>query len=157
LEVIEMKLAEALILRADCQKRVEQLKQRLIRSAKVQEGDQPAENPQELIAELERVSDELAALIKRINKTNSASQFQEGATLSDALAARDVLSLKRAAYNDLAHAAAIVQSAYSRSEVKFKSTVNVAEVQKRVDDLSKEYREMDSRIQEANWRIELVE
>jgi hypothetical protein len=65
--------------------------------------------------------------------------------------------LKRAAYNDLAHAAAIVQSAYSRSEVKFKSTVNVAEVQKRVDALSKEYREMDSRIQEANWRIELVE
>ena len=83
-----MKLAEALILRADCQKRVEQLKQRLIRSAKVQEGDEPAENPQELIVELERVSDELVGLIKRINKTNSASQFREDATLSDALAAR---------------------------------------------------------------------
>jgi uncharacterized protein DUF6847 len=157
LEVIEMKLAEALILRADCQKRVEQLKQRLIRSAKVQEGDEPAENPQELIVELERVSDELVVLIKRINKTNSASQFREDATLSDALAERDVLSTKRFAYNDLAHAAAIMQSAYTRSEVKFKSTVTIADVQKRADALAKEYREMDSRIQEANWRIDVVE
>jgi len=34
-----MKLAEALILRADCQKRFEQLKARLLSNAKVQEGD----------------------------------------------------------------------------------------------------------------------
>ena len=36
-----MKLAEALIQRADCQKRIAQLRQRLTRSAKVQEGEQP--------------------------------------------------------------------------------------------------------------------
>ena len=51
-----MKLAEALILRADSNRRVEQLKQRLLRNAKVQEGNQPAEDPQELIVELERVA-----------------------------------------------------------------------------------------------------
>ena len=43
-----MKLAEALILRADCQKRIAQLKSRLLTNAKVQEGDKPAEAPQEL-------------------------------------------------------------------------------------------------------------
>ena len=63
-----MKLAEALIRRADCQKRIAQLKGRLLTNAKVQEGDKPAETPQELIAELERVSAELFDLIKRINK-----------------------------------------------------------------------------------------
>jgi hypothetical protein len=47
-----MKLAEALILRADCQKRIAQLKSRLLVNAKVQEGDTPAETPQELITEL---------------------------------------------------------------------------------------------------------
>ena len=36
-----MKLAEALILRADCQKRIAQLKGRLLVNAKVQEGDAP--------------------------------------------------------------------------------------------------------------------
>jgi len=64
-----MKLAEALILRADCQKRIAQLKSRLLVNAKVQEGDKPAETPQELIAELGRVSTELLDLIKRINRT----------------------------------------------------------------------------------------
>lgn len=44
-----MKLAEVLILRADCQKRIDQLRQRLLRSAKVQEGEQPPENPQQLL------------------------------------------------------------------------------------------------------------
>ena len=39
-----MKLAEALILRADCQKRIAQLKSRLLVNAKVQEGDAPASN-----------------------------------------------------------------------------------------------------------------
>jgi len=47
-----MKLAEALILRADCQKRLAQLQQRLARSAVIQEGEAPPENPQVLIAEV---------------------------------------------------------------------------------------------------------
>jgi hypothetical protein len=152
-----MKLAEALMLRADCQKRFEQLKQRLVMSAKVQEGDEPPENPQELIKELERVADELGDLIKRINKTNSTTAYQEDKTLSDALAERDVLALRRGAYTDLAQAASVTQARYSKSEVKFKSTVNVQEIQKRVDELSKAYREMDSRIQEINWKTDLVE
>ena len=152
-----MKLAEALILRADCQKRFQQLQARIVRSAKVQEGDEPAENPTELLAELEGVSGELAALIKRINKTNSATAFSAEQTLADALAGRDVLALRRNVYGGLAQAAAVTQDRYSRSEVKFKSTVNVTEVQKRADDLAKSYRELDARIQELNWKVELVE
>ena len=91
-----MKLAEALILRADCQKRIAQLKSRLLVNAKVQEGDKPAETPQELIAELGHVSTELLDLIKRINRTNSATAFAGRGTISDALAERDVLALQRA-------------------------------------------------------------
>jgi hypothetical protein len=59
-----MRLAEALILRADAQKRIEHLKQRLLRNAKVQEGDVPAENPAELIGELDRIAAELTRLIQ---------------------------------------------------------------------------------------------
>ena len=57
-------------------------------NAKVQEGDKPAETPQELIAELGRVSTELLDLIKRINRTNSATAFAGRGTISDALAER---------------------------------------------------------------------
>ena len=47
-----MKLAEALSIRADLQNRIDQLKSRLKYSAKVQEGDQPSENVNELYKEL---------------------------------------------------------------------------------------------------------
>jgi len=43
-----MKLAEALILRADIQKRIEQLKSRLADNAKGQEGENPSEEPKAL-------------------------------------------------------------------------------------------------------------
>ena len=152
-----MRLAEALILRADSQKRVEQLRERLTRSAKVQEGEPPPENPEDLIRELERASNVLLDLIRKINKTNSLSQLEEAVTISDALAERDVIMLKRGVYADLAEAAYVVQSRYSKSEVKFFSTVNVAEIQKRVDDLSRQHRELDARIQEANWTTDLIE
>lgn len=152
-----MKLAEALILRADCQKRFEQLKQRIVGSAKVQEGDEPPENPQDLLGELERVSGELFSLIKRINQTNSVTLFAQGKMLSDVLAERDMLALKRVVYVDLARAASVTHDRYSRSEVKFKSTVSVAEIQKQADDLAKVYRDMDARIQETNWKTDLLE
>ena len=48
-----MKLAEALNLRADLQKRIAALKDRLIRNAKVQEGDTPSEDPVMLLKELD--------------------------------------------------------------------------------------------------------
>ena len=151
-----MKLAEALVLRADHQKRLEQLKQRLLRSAKVQEGEQPPEDPAALLAEVDRVAAELQQLIRRINRTNAAVPLGSG-TLSDALAERDVLGLRRTILADLAQAASVQQDRYSKSEVKFKSTVDVAAVQKQADELAKQYRELDVRIQEANWRVDLLE
>jgi hypothetical protein len=53
--------------------------------------------------------------------------------------------------------AAVRQDRYSKSEVKYRATVNVQEVQRRVDELSKAARELDSRIQEVNWKVELME
>ena len=47
-----MKLAEALHLRADLQKRIAQLGERLQANAKVQEGDEPSEDPALLLSEL---------------------------------------------------------------------------------------------------------
>lgn len=153
-----MKLAEALILRADTQKRIEQLKQRLIRSAKVQEGEQPAENILELMTELDNAISQLTTLIKEINQTNVLTRFQlEASTLSDALAERDTLLIKRNAYSNLIDAAAIRQERYSRSEVRFISTVDIAAIQRQVDNLSRDYRELDSQIQALNWQTNLIE
>lgn len=152
-----MKLAEALILRADYQKRIDQLKQRLLRNAKVQEDDEPAENPTNLLEELRHLSRDLLRLIQRINATNAVTKLEGEQTISDAIAHRDLLRLRHSIYRDLAQAAVVTQDRYTKSEVKFKSTVNVSEVQKRADELAKEHRDLDARIQESNWRTEMIE
>lgn len=150
-----MKLAEALILRADQQRRIEQLKQRLIRNAKVQEGDEPAEDPNSLIEELEKTLKNLTKNVQRINRTNSNTKFKKN-TLTDALAARDTLRIKCDIYRELCKTATVTQDRYSKSEVKFKSTVNVSSIQKVADQLAKQHRELDAAIQEINWSTVLL-
>ena len=150
-----MKLAEALVLRADGQKRVEQLQQRLIQNAKVQAGDQPAENPEILQQELEQLAQELVLLIQRINRTNSRTELEAGMSIADALAARDVTKLKSDIYRNLAQAAIVKQDRQTKSEIKFQSTIQVAEVQRKADQLAKEHRQLDTRVQQANWQTEL--
>lgn len=152
-----MKLAEALIHRADSQKRIQKLKYRLLINAKVQEGEEPSENPQALIAELNATINELANLIKRINRTNSLTILQEQMSISDAIAERDTILLKRSVYNDLIDAASQKESRYSRSEIKIFSTVNVPELQAQMDQMSRYCRELDTSIQQANWNTELVD
>ena len=66
-----MKLAEALQERADLNRQLEQMKMRLYNNATVQEGEQPAEPPEELLEELERKLMRLEELMARINLTNS--------------------------------------------------------------------------------------
>ena len=152
-----MKLAEALILRSDCEKRLVQLRDRLSRSVKVQEGEEPPENPQELLAELNAITNELADLITRINKTNSQTNIEESQTISDALAQRDVILKKRNVYEFIIGHAAYQQNRYSSSEIKQVTTVNVRELQREMDLMSRQYRELDTKIQQANWNIELVD
>lgn len=152
-----MKLAEALILRADAQKRIEQLRTRLNSNAQVQEGSMPAENPQHLLAEFERTASELLGLIQRINATNATTVLDSGATLADALAQRDVIKLKQGVYRGLAQSALVSVSHFSRSEIRSHRTVDVAEIQALVDNLGREHRELDAKIQAANWLTELLE
>src|SRR5256885_8814212 len=80
---------------ADCQKRIAQLKSRLLTNAKVQEGDAPAETPQDLIVELERAASELLDLIKRINKTNSADRKSTRLNSSHLVISYAVFCLKK--------------------------------------------------------------
>lgn len=151
-----MKLAEALAERSDCQNRLEDLKKRVIRSARVQEGETPPESSAELLDESNRLFARLVELISAINKTNSTTAFDSRRTISDAIALRDVIGKRRDFLSGIADAASTRQDRYSKSEVKFVSTVPIAQIQKLVDQLSKEFRELDTRLQELNWQTELV-
>ncbi|MFS0724580.1 DIP1984 family protein [Paenibacillus sp. 1P07SE] len=152
-----MRLAEALVLRADSQKKVAQMRGRLERVVKVQEGESPAESPTMLLDELEETLNELTRLVRRINRTNVATTFDEALTLADALAERDKIMQHRKILNDLLQEASIKQERYSRSEVRFERTIDVAALQGQIDQMAKSYRELDFRIQELNWTTDVVD
>jgi hypothetical protein len=152
-----MKLAEALAERSDCQNRTEELKKRIVRSARVQEGDSPAEDVNELLAEAERIFARTLDLISAINRTNAQTAFDAKRTISDAIAERDVTGKRRDFLAGIAEAASTRQDRYSKSEVKFVATVSVSELQAQIDRFAKSYRELDTRLQELNWTTELIE
>ena len=150
-----MTLAEALAQRADLQKRVEQTKARLKNNAWVQEGDAPAEEPEALVRELHQLVEQLEDLMTRINLTN-ARPGPDGVTLTSLLARRDCLSAYTAAMRDFLNEASSTPVRAARGEIKILSTVSVRDYRKKVDDLSRDLRELDMRIQQLNWTTELL-
>jgi hypothetical protein len=153
-----LKLAEALANRADLQRRVEQMRGRLQKSALVQEGESPPEDPQELLEEMERIVSELEEYVRRINRTNLSATLSGGeTTLTDALARRDALTLRYGNLKTLVSAASDRVPRYGRAEIRILSAVEVGPLRRRMDELARERRELDISIQQANWATDLTE
>ncbi|OUO51272.1 hypothetical protein B5F77_11015 [Parabacteroides sp. An277] len=150
-----MKLAEALSLRADLQKRISQLEVRLKNNARIQEGEEPAENPLELMEELNNNLNDLETLIFRINHTNMATS-SEGISLTEMIAKKDVLALRISVLRSVAQSAMGSLERYSANEIRYVRTLNVADLQKQIDSYSKQLRELDVKIQQLNWMTELI-
>jgi chromosome segregation ATPase len=151
-----MKLANALSQRSELQTRIRQLEDRLNNNAQVQEGEQPAEDPMELLKELDGDYARLEELISSINRTNNSTKLEDGTTLSDLLAKRDCLKGKLSILRGFLNSASSLIRRHSVSEIKVKSTVDVRKLQKQVDSLSKDLRELEETIQEKNWTTELM-
>ena len=149
-----MKLAEALQARSDLKKQLNQLEYRMSSNALVQEGEQPNEKPSELFKQYNDGLKQLEELIIRINLTNSRAKV-DGVTLTELIARRDTLKQKIDAYRSVLSTVSSNTSRATRTEIKVLSTINVESFQKDVDRMSKELRELDNKIQEANWKIEL--
>jgi hypothetical protein len=156
-----VKLAEALALRADATRRIEQLRTRIVANARFQEGEEPAEDAQALLAEAGAVLDELEGLIRRINRTNAATRIGPEETITDALARRDVLRTRHSVVTAAADAAVGRSQAGTgrqlRSELKMLAALPVAQLRAQADDLARQVRELDVRIQQSNWEFDLME
>lgn len=150
-----MKLATALSERADLQERLSELGIRLNNNSRVQEGEKPSEEPEGLLEELDRIIVRLEELIARINLTNSRT-VRDGKTITELLAHRDCLKNKIQIMRNFLDNASSRANRMTHSEIKIVSTVPVADLQKKVDALSKELRECDELIQELNWTTELL-
>ncbi len=78
-------------------------------------------------------------------------------TRSDALAQKAPLLLKPRLYDNMVNAAAVAPNRYGRSQIKTFSKIDLVERQGQMDKMFREYRELDRKIQAANWTKELID
>lgn len=157
---LNMLLAEALLERKGLKEHLESLEERLAANVQVQEGDTPVEAPEALLAQIDAAITDVERLIVAINRTNLAAILpgEEGWSLMEAIARRDMLTLRQGILQEAVDAAEIARrrTVMSRSEVRAVVTVDVAAMQQEVDALAKERRALDVRLQAANWSVQLM-
>jgi hypothetical protein len=154
-----MKLAEALAARADAQARLQELRARIAANARHQEGEAPAEDPNALVAEAERLTGEIAMLVKRINATNASSVVEGVGTVTDAIAERDALGLRHRVLSEAASQATGSGREFrlTHSELRMVTTLDVTELRRLADEVARQRRELDLKIQATDWATELQE
>jgi seryl-tRNA synthetase len=150
-----MKLAEALLLRADSQKKLASLQERTQKYTVVQEGEQPAEDPRALLREIEAVAASLEKLVFAINRTNIKYTIKTGETLTEALAKRDGLIQRHRILQSVINSCAKPVERYGAKEIRWVLTVDLKQLQADADDLAKRIRDLNAAVQEAGWQVEL--
>ena len=149
-----MKLAEGLSLRKDLQTRIEQLKARLLNNLKVQEGDEPAERPDDLLKELDACLNQLENILFRINATNMHT-LKDGRSLTAMMAERDVRGKRIQVLREAFDRASQSQDRYGRNEIKYVTTVDIPRLRKQIDKYSQQFRQLDMEIQALNFATDL--
>ena len=151
-----MKLAEALLRRADMQKKLASLKSRIAENVKVQDGDTPSENPNELLLQANQVMSELYALIDHIHRTNAIAVMPDGATMLSTLVKRDELAERHRLLQTAIDNAKTEGDRYSHREIKLQKVIEAVKLQKQTDDIAVKLRNLNIQLQAANWQIDLV-
>lgn len=151
-----MVLGEALAIRADLKKRLGEMKSRITSNARVQQGEQPGFEMTPLLTAYESAAETFAHTIKRINRTNAQTALGD-AMLSDALVERDRLTMLHLIYLELAKASGEQPHRHLMSEIRSVAQVRAADAQAKADEFARQRRELDVRIQAANWTIELLD
>jgi len=150
-----MKIAEALLLRADLKKKLASLRERVAANAVVQEMEKPHEDPAKLIKEAVAVLDELETVGLRIDAANQATTLPDGRRLAEAVARRDTLAQHHSLLQAAIAASRKEPDRYSMKEIKWVATLEVAKLQKQSDDLARQLREINVAIQATNWAADI--
>ncbi len=113
------------------------------------------EDPADLLAKLERALKEFETVLFRINQANLEQRLADGRSVTAGLAQRDALVAHHGALAALIEAATKAPERYSTREIPWVATVDVAQLQVKLEDLGRQLRELNAAIQAANWRIEI--
>jgi hypothetical protein len=156
-----MKISEALIEKKALHARINDLQTRYIQSAILEDGDQPEESADELLAAYQGAFARWEELTIKINQTNNVIKVGD-ITMMEAIARRDVLKTQIGHYASLRDQIRTRNSGrrlYGETTPKtvLATNVNAQFFIKLCDSLAQEMRILDVNIQAANWANDLVD
>lgn len=111
-----MKLAEALSIRSQLTNKVTQLRSRLNDCVKIQEGDEIAETPHQVVEELDSTLAELRRIIYAINMTNTLTMDENGRNITYLIAERDTLKQRVSILSSAVETLTQKESRYNRAK-----------------------------------------
>ena len=150
-----MKLAELLNERKAVKTEIKKLRERLHLAARMQEGDaKSAESADELKETLIDLYGRFSSLVIIINRANMDNRIGE-ITIMELIAERDEAVAIAGMLHELAEAATPKPDRFSRNEIRYVPAIDISSVRKVADAYSKVAREIDNKIQAANWSIEV--
>lgn len=152
-----MKLAEALSIRSQLTNKVIQLRSRLNDCVKIQEGDEVAETPQQVVEELDTTLTELRRIIYAINMTNTLTIDEDGRNITYLIAERDTLKQRVSMLSSAVDTLTQKESRYNRSEIRYIRTVDVTEFRKIYNESAANLRKLDLHIQGLGFTTDLIE
>lgn len=152
-----MKLAEALSIRSHLANKVTQLRSRLNDCVKIQEGDEIAETPQQIVEELDSTLSDLRRLIYDINMTNTLTVDEDGRNLTSLIAERDTLKQRVSILGSAVETLTQKENRYNRSEIRYVRTVDVSEFRKIYNESAARLRKLDLHIQGLGFITDLTE
>ena len=151
-----MKLAEALSERSALKDRMSMLSKRLQENAFVYEGDEPLDDPKEMLKELEMLTKRNEELVSSINMANANTKASNGEVLAVLLARRDSLITKSQVLSKLLESNPHdPYSSRTKDTVRRVPVVDMRTVRLEMEEASKKAREIDALIQATNWNTEI--
>lgn len=150
-----MKLAEALLLRRDLNNRLFQLRNEISSSVLVQEGDTLDRSITELFKEYDEINQQYSELVIAINRKNATASLADSALLlMEALEQREQLRRKHAL---LTQALDETKAAprMGRNEIRLVRTIDTKTLTEQLNTTAKQLRELDGKIQQTNWLVDL--
>jgi hypothetical protein len=149
----------SLLLRSDQQKKkIISLKQRINANVLVQDGDQPSEDPNELLKQVFSLIQEFQKLSYAIHETNALTKLNDGrSSLLALLTLRDEFVEQHKTLTAAISNTSRESDRYSTREIKWHKVIPVSSLQKQADDISLKLRDLNVLIQSTNWKIDLIE
>ena len=150
-----MKLAEALLLRRDLNNRLFQLRNEISSSVLVQEGDTLDRSITELFKEYDEINQQYSELVVAINRKNATASLADSALLlMEALEQREQLRRKHALLTQALYETKAAPR-MGRNEIRLVRTIDTKTLTEQLNTTAKQLRELDGKIQQTNWLVDL--